>query len=69
MRDRQQIVSLGKPLFPGNGMALDESYKNATKQEYGYLVLDLTAHEVNMYRMRCRIFPGEDPWVYIPKNL
>ena len=69
MRDGQQIVSLGKQLFPGNGMALVESYKDATKQAYGYLVLDLTAHGDNTYRMRSRIFPGEDPWVYIPKNL
>ena len=51
------------------GMALVESYKDATKQAYGYLVLDLTAHGDNTYRMRSRIFPGEDPWVYIPKNL
>ena len=62
-------MSLGKQLFPGNGMALVQSYKDATKQVYGYLVLDLMAHRDNTYRMRSRIFTGEDPWVYIPKNL
>ena len=69
MRDGQQIVSLGKQLYPGKGMVLIEAYKDATKQKYGYLIIDMTANGDDTYRMRSKIFPGEDPWVYIPQNL
>ena len=50
-------------------MALVEAYKDATKQQYRYLIIDLTTNGDNTYRMRSKIFPGEDPWVYIPLNL
>ena len=69
MRDGQQIVSLGKQLYPCNGKALVEAYQDATKQQFGYLIIDLTANGDDLYRMRSNIFPGEDPWVYIPNSL
>ena len=69
MRDGQQILSLGKQLFPGNGMALVEAYKDATREKYGYLILDLTANGDDTYRMRSQVFPGENPWVYVHRNL
>ena len=42
MRDGQQIVSLGKQLFPSNSMALVEPYKDATREKYGKKILFLT---------------------------
>ena len=69
MRDVQQTVSLGRQLFPGNGMALVEAYKDATKIKYGYLVIDLTTNGDDTFRMRRKIFPSEDHWVYVPQSL
>ena len=66
IRDGQQISCLGKQMFPGNGKALVEAYQDATSQKYGYLVIDSTANGEDIYRMRTKIFPGEDPWVYVP---
>ena len=66
IRDGQQIACLGKQMFPGNNKALVEAYEDATSEKYGYLVIDSTANGENIYRLRTKIFPGEDPWVYVP---
>ena len=66
IRDGQQIACLGKQMFPGNKDALVEAYKDATSEKYGYLVIDCTANGKDTFRLRTKIFPGEDPWVYIP---
>ena len=49
MRDGQQ-------LDPGNEKALVEAYQDATKQQYGYLIIDLTANGDDLYCMRSNIF-------------
>ena len=66
MRDVSQISILGKQLFPGNAQVLKEAYEDATKKPYGYLVIDSSPHVNVKYRLRTRIFPGEDPIVYVP---
>ena len=66
IRDGQQISALGKQMYPGNGNVLVEAYQDATSPKYGYLVIDCTANGEDLYRLRTRIFPGEDPWVYVP---
>ena len=37
-----------------------EAYKDATSQPYGYLVLDFSPGAVEAYRVRTRVFAGED---------
>ena len=69
IRDGQQISCLGKQMFPGNAKALVEAYEDATKIKYGYLVIDLTANGEDTYRLRSKVFPGEEPWVYLPVKL
>ena len=69
IRDGQQISSLGKQMFPGNSNALVEAYEDATSRKYGYLVIDCTANGEDKYRLRTNIFPGEDPWIYLPVKL
>ena len=65
VRDGQQIGSLGKQMFPGNNKVLVEAYEDATSTKYGYLVIDSTANGEDAYRLRTKIFPGEDPIVYV----
>ena len=61
-RDRQQVATLGRQLFPGKHKGFMEAYDDATSEPYGYLVID-TAPQ-SRYRLRTHVFPGEDPVVY-----
>ena len=66
MRDAFQMTTLGKQVFPGKANRLVEAYKDCMKEDYEYLVLDVSPHAQDKYRMRSHIFPNEDPVVYVP---
>ncbi len=68
MRDVSQITTLGKQLFPGRSKLLTQVYEDVMRQPYNYLVIDNSPHANQKYRLRTRIFPGEDPIVYVPKQ-
>ena len=68
-RDALQISYIGRQVFPGKPGYLLAAYEDAMKSEkYGYLVLDLSPHAQEDYRVRTRIFPGQFPFVYLPKS-
>jgi hypothetical protein len=67
LRDAAQVAHLGKQLYPGKGKILVDAYQDATKISYGYLIIDMSPHSENVYRLRTRILPGEDPLIYIPR--
>lgn len=62
-RDRQQIATLGRQLFPGKTAGFLQAYDDAVSEPYGYLVVD-TAPQ-SRYRLRTHVFPDEDPVVYV----
>jgi hypothetical protein len=66
LRDCSQIQRLGQQIFPGKGQGLVEAYKDCMKESFGYLVIDLSPHAEEDYRLRTKIFPGEDTIVYKP---
>lgn len=68
VRDASQIATLGRQLFPGRSKILMESYRDATFDPFGYLVVDMSPHSEDQYRLRTHVFPGEDPVIYVPKN-
>ena len=68
-RDATQVVSLAKQMFPGNGKFLQEAYADATKEPFGYLLVDLRQSTPEHMRLRTSIFPDETQYVYIPKKL
>lgn len=68
VRDVSQIAILGRQLYPGKWKLLTEAYSDATSNPYGYLVVDMSPHSDDTYRLRTRVFPGEDPIVYVPKK-
>lgn len=49
----------------GLGKKLITAYSDAVSVPYGYLVIDFAPGVEDRYRLRSRIFPGEDPWVYV----
>ena len=67
-RDKSQIVTLGKQLYPYNTRFLRDAYEDSIKlSKYGYLFLDLN-HEEDSMRVRTQIFPDELHYVYVIKN-
>ena len=62
LRDMSQVNVLGRQLYPGKTKGFMEAYQDALTQ--GYLVLDMSPHADDRYRLRTRVFPGEDPIVY-----
>lgn len=68
LRDASQIITLGRQIFPKQSNMLEESYKDALSYPFGYLVVDLYPHTHQDFRLRTKIFPGEDTIVYCSKN-
>lgn len=65
VRDVSQIATLGRQLYPGKSKVLLEAYEDATATPYGYLVVDMSPHSYDAYRLRTHVFPREDPIVYV----
>jgi len=66
-RDNSQFAHLAKQLYPHNGRFAHEAYIDATREAYGYLLLDLRSEQDEDLRLRTQIFPGERQIVYVPK--
>ena len=69
VRDVTQVASLGRQLFPGRSKILTSAFAHATSLPFEYLVVDMSPHSEDTYRLRTCVFPGEDPIVYVPKHL
>ena len=69
VRDVSQVASLGRQLFPGRSKILTSAFDDATSLPFGYLVVDMLHHSEDTYRLRTRVFQGEDPIVYVPKHI
>ncbi len=63
-RGIDQIKHLGRQLF-GKGDILLDSYKDATRDKYGFLLVDLESSED--FCLRSNIWPGQDMIIYRPK--
>lgn len=63
-RDVSQLQCLARQAFLGKSRFLQDAYKDATSQPYGYLVLDFSPVAEEDHRVRTRIFPEEDTIVY-----
>ena len=69
VRDVSQVATQGKQLFPGHSKILTIAYAYASLIPYGYLVVDMSPNSEDTYKLRTRVFPGQDPIVYVPKHL
>lgn len=69
-RDRVQIQTLSRQVCPENNRYIQEAYKDATEEPFGYLLFDMKQATPELHRYRTHIFPGDIPSnvVYIPKN-
>ena len=64
--DKLQVANLAKQLYPQNSRHLIESYHDATKDPYTYLLIDLHQLTPDLYRLRSKIFPSEITVIYVP---
>lgn len=72
-RDKTQVMTLSRQIYPSNFKFLIEAYNNATDKAYGYIKIDLSPDTPEELRIQSRITPEENqkifsPIVYIPKN-
>ena len=65
-RDKSQIVTLGRQMFPRDVAFLSDSFEDATTEPYGYLLIDLRPETPEEFRLRTSIFQGEESIAYIP---
>jgi hypothetical protein len=67
-RDANQVSVLARQMYPGMSNFVVETYKDATKNPYGYLLIDLQPETDESYRIRTNIFPDDDrQYAYVPK--
>jgi len=67
-RNLDQISTLARQVCPGNAKYIIESYNDATKKPYSYLLLDFKVDTPPTTRVRSNIFPDEFPLcVYLEK--
>ena len=63
-RDVMQVGVLGKQI--GMNGTLVEAYTDCMAKPYGYLLIDLSPHSDDAYRLKTNIFPDEDRIIYSP---
>jgi len=69
-RDRTQLGFLIRQAFPKQQKFVEEAFKDATRNEYGYLLFDFETDTPDVVRLRTNIFPS-DPGpqvVYVNKD-
>ena len=66
-RDASQFANLARQMYPKSSKFAVEAYKDATREPYSYLLLDLTPEQDEDLRLRTNIFPVEKHYVYVSK--
>ena len=62
-RDASQFSSLARQMYPNKSAFAMEAYKDATREPYSYLFVDLRPEQDEELRLRTNIFPGETQYV------
>ena len=67
-RDATQVATLARQMYPGKSKFVLEAFEDATKEPYGYLLIDLKPETDEKYRLRTNIFPDDDrQYAYVPR--
>lgn len=69
-REINQINYLSRQMYPPEeARFLQEAFRDATASPYGYLCIDLKQDTPDIARVKTRIFPEDDTYIYVPKSL
>ncbi|MEG7523558.1 MAG: hypothetical protein M3H12_10715, partial [Chromatiales bacterium] len=67
-REAGQVSHLAKQMYPGNIKYMQQAFKDATAEAYGYLLVDLKQETPETHRLRTCIFPDDVvQFVYVPR--
>ena len=55
-------------MYPTRWRFAVEAYKDATREPYSYLLVDLRPDQDEVLRLRTNVFPGETHYVYVPEK-
>ena len=66
-RDVSQFANLARQMYPKSSQFAVEAYRDATREPYSYLLVDLRPDQDEELRLRTNIFPGETHYVYVPR--
>ena len=67
-RDKSQINTFSRQVFPENTKFILESFLDATSKPHSYLLFDMRQSTPEPFRFRTEIFPKEGNFAYVPKN-
>ncbi|KAK3740428.1 hypothetical protein QZH41_004599 [Actinostola sp. cb2023] len=60
-RDKLQITTLGKQMYPGKTDQFLHKYEAAVQRPYGYLFVDLKPNTPEECRLRTNVLPNDPP--------
>ena len=67
-RDTQPVANLARQIFASDWRVATDAYREATREQYRYLLFDLHPSTEDRLRLRTNIFPGEQSYSYIKKE-
>ena len=70
-RDKSQILTLAKQIYPGQTDFFLNQYEEAVKRPFGYLLIDLKTTTQDNCRLRTNVLPSEESFnqVRFPENI
>ena len=66
-RDVNQFANLARQMYPKTSQFAVAAYKDATREPYSYLLVDLRPEQHEELRLITNIFPGETHYVYVTR--
>lgn len=68
-RDAGQFSVMARQMYGKRWQFASEAFADATREPHTYLLVDLRPETDENYRLRTRIFPGEQCFVYVDKKI
>ena len=67
-RDAGQVAIMARQMYPRKSSFVVEAFRVATREPYGYLLIDLKPETDDRYRFRTNIFPDDErQYAYVSK--
>jgi len=66
-KDVSQFANLAGQMYPKTYQFAVEAYRDATREPYNHLLVELRPEQDEELRLRTNIFPGETYYVYVPR--
>ena len=67
-RDVSSIHKISRQLFPLNSAYFLDAYRQATKEKYSYILVDISPHSTPEFSLRSQILPSQLSSVFVPKK-